>query len=82
MAAAAGLVPAERQRTAAPATPNHARAMDDLRTREGQAEVGRNARDVLKPIENRSPDAAAAAAERILRRDAERTIVRRQPQPA
>jgi hypothetical protein len=56
--------------------------MDDLRTREGQAEVGRNARDVLKPLDNRSPDVAAAAAERILRRHAERTIVRRQPQPA
>ncbi len=79
---AAGPVLAERLRTAAPATPYHARAMEDLRTREGQAEAARNARDVLKAIENRTPEAAAAAAERMLRRHAERTIVGRMRQSA
>jgi len=79
--AAAGPVLAERLRTAAPATPYHARAMDDLATREGQAEVARSARDVLKAIENRAPEAAAAAAERMQRLHAERTIVGRAPQP-
>lgn len=79
---AAGPVLAERLRTAAPATPYHARAMEDLRTREDQAEAARNARDVLKAIENRTPEAAAAAAERMLRRHAERTIVGRMRQSA
>lgn len=80
--AAAGPVLAERLRTAAPATPYHARAMDDLRTREGQDEAARNAREVLKAIESRAADAAAAAAERMLRRHAERTIIGRARQPA
>jgi hypothetical protein len=79
LAAAAGLVLAARQRTAAPC---HARAMDDLGQHEGQTGVGCNARDVLKAIGSCSPDVAAAAAERMLLRHAERTIVRWQPQPA
>jgi DNA-binding GntR family transcriptional regulator len=80
--AAAGPVLAERLRTAAPATPYHARAMDDLRTREGQAEAARDARDVLRAVEARAPDTAAAAAERMLRQHAERTIVGRLRQTA
>jgi DNA-binding GntR family transcriptional regulator len=80
--AAAGPVLAERLQTAAPATPYHSRAMDDLRTREGQADVAVHARDVLKAIESRSEDAAAVAAEMMLRRHAERTIVGKMRQPA
>lgn len=80
--AAAGPVLAERLQTAAPATPYHARAMDDLRTREGQAEAARDAREVMKAVESKTPDAAAAAAERMLRRHAERTIVGKMRQPA
>lgn len=79
---AAGPVLAERLRTAAPVTPYHGRAMDDLRTREGQHEAARLARDVVKAVESRSPDAASAAAERMLRRQAERTILGRVKQPA
>ena len=56
--------------------------MDDLRTREGQAEVAVHARDVLKAIESRSGDAAAVAAEMMRRRHAERTIVGKVRQPA
>lgn len=82
MFAAVGPVLAERLQTAAPATPYHARAMDDLRTREGQYEVARESREVLKAIESRAADAAAAAAERMLRRHAERTIIGRVRQPA
>lgn len=73
--AAAGDVLSERLRTAAPVMPHHARAMDDVGTRDGQAEAARLARDVLKAIESRTPDAAALAAERMLRRHAERTRV-------
>ena len=80
--AAAGPVLAERLQTAAPATPYHSRAMDDLRTREGQADVAVHARDVLKAIESRSEAAAAVAAEMMLRRHAERTIVGKMRQPA
>jgi len=79
---AAGPILAERLRTAAPVTPFHARAMDDLRTREGQTEAARHARDVLKAVESRTPEAAAAAAERMLRRHAERTIITRVKQLA
>jgi DNA-binding GntR family transcriptional regulator len=79
---AAGPVLAERLRTAAPVTPYHARAMDDLRTHEGQHEAARHARDVVKAVENRTAEAAAAAAERMLRRHAERTIVTRVKQSA
>lgn len=70
---AAGAVLAERLRNAAPATLYHARAMDDVRLREGQVEAARGAHDVLRAIEARNADAAAAAAERMLRRQAELT---------
>lgn len=73
---AAGAVLAERLRTAAPVTPYHARAMEDVRTRAGQQDAARNARDVLQAISARAADAAAAAAERMLRRQAELTLVR------
>jgi hypothetical protein len=56
--------------------------MDDLRSCEGQDEAARNARKALKAIENQAADAAAAAAERMLPRHAERTIVGRMRQPA
>ncbi len=71
---AAGPVLAERLRSAAPVAPHHARAMDDVRTAAGQAEVARLARAVLKAIKARAPDAAATAAEVMLRRHAERTL--------
>lgn len=80
--AAAGPVLAERLRTAAPATPYHARAMEDLRTREDQAETARHAREVLKAVQDKSPDAAASAAEKMIRRHAERTIMERVRLPA
>ncbi len=70
---AAGPVLAERLRTAAPATPHHARAMLDVARRDGQAEVASLARDLLHAMEARTPDPAAVAAERMLRRQAERT---------
>lgn len=70
---AAGPVLAERLRAAAPVTPHHARAMADVMRRDEQAEVAVLARDLLRAIEARTPDAAASAAERMLRRHAERT---------
>lgn len=73
---AAGPVFAERLRSAAPATPYHERAMHDVRTLDGQAEAARAARDVLKAIEARQAEAASAAAERMLRRHAEQTLLR------
>ncbi len=74
---AAGPVLAERLRSAAPATPYHERAMDDLHSREGRQEAARAARDILRAVESRQAEAAAAAAERMLRRHAERTLTRR-----
>lgn len=71
---AAGRVLAERLRSAAPVMPHHARAMDDVRTAAGQAEAAKLSRDVLKAISAKSPDAAAKAAEKLLRRHAERTL--------
>lgn len=71
---AAGSVLAERLRMAAPVTPHHARAMDDVRNAAGQAEAAKLARGVLKALLARSPDAAAKAAETMLRRHAERTL--------
>lgn len=71
---AAGPVLSERLRSAAPVAPHHKRAMDDVRTIEGQAEVARLARAVLKAIRAKSGDAAAKAAETMLRRHAERTL--------
>jgi DNA-binding GntR family transcriptional regulator len=70
---AAGPVLAERLRCAAPVVPHHGRAMEDVRDAAGQAEAAKLARVVLNAIEARSPDAAAKAAERLLRRHAERT---------
>lgn len=74
---AAGPVLAERLRSAAPATPYHERAMDDLQSRDGRQEAAKAARDVLRAIESKQAEAAAAAAERMLRRHAERTLTRR-----
>lgn len=70
---ATGPVLAERLRTAAPATPHRARAMLDVARRDGQAEVASLARDLFRAIEGRGVEAAAGAAERMLRRQAERT---------
>lgn len=74
---AAGPVLAERLRSAAPATPYHERAMDDLQSRDGRQEAARAARDLLRAVEAKQAEAAAAAAERMLRRQAERTLARR-----
>jgi DNA-binding GntR family transcriptional regulator len=71
---AAGGALAERLPSAAPVTPHHCRAMADVETREGQADVARLVRDVLIAIEARAPDVAAIAAERMVRRHAERTM--------
>lgn len=70
---AAGPVLAERLRSAAPVAPHHARAMEDVRDQTGQTEAAKLARDVLKALEAKNPDTAAKAAERLLRRHAERT---------
>ena len=77
---AAGPVLAERLRSAAPVVPHHGRAMEDVRDAKGQAEAAKLARDVLSAIESGSPDAAAAAAERLLRRHADRTLEKSRPQ--
>lgn len=71
---AAGSVLAERLRSAAPVTPHHARAMDDVQTGAGQEEVARLAANLLKAIRAKAPDAAAKAAEAMVRRHAERTL--------
>lgn len=78
---AAGGALAERLPSAAPVTPHHGRAMADVETREGQAEVARLVRDVVIAIEAQASDVAALAAERMVRRHAERTmpmVVRRE----
>jgi DNA-binding GntR family transcriptional regulator len=75
---AAGPVLAERLRSAAPVVPHHGRAMEDVRDSAGQAEAAQLARNLLTAIEARSPEAAAKAAERLLRRHAERTAERPQ----
>jgi DNA-binding GntR family transcriptional regulator len=72
--AAAGPVLAERLRCAAPVIPHHARAMDDVRTEAGQVEAARLAREVLTALQMRSTEAAAKAAERLVRRHAERVL--------
>jgi DNA-binding GntR family transcriptional regulator len=72
---AAGDVLAERLRSAAPVTPHHGRAMQDIADRAGKAEVAAAAREVLRAVQDKMPDAAAGAAERMLRRHAERTLV-------
>jgi DNA-binding GntR family transcriptional regulator len=73
---AAGPVLAERLRSAAPVVPHHARAMADVRDAPGQAEVAKLARALLNAIEAGSPDAAARAAEKLLRRHADRALDR------
>jgi GntR family transcriptional regulator, rspAB operon transcriptional repressor len=72
----AGPVLAERLGSAAPVVPHHARAMDDVRTGPGQAEAAKLAGEVLKALRIRDADAAAKAAERMVRRHAERTFVK------
>ena len=71
---AAGPVLAERLGVAAPITPHHSRAMDDVRSSTGQAEAAKLSRDILKAIQANSQDGAARAAERLLRRHAELTL--------
>ncbi|HVY90917.1 MAG TPA: GntR family transcriptional regulator [Hyphomonadaceae bacterium] len=79
----AGPVLAERLRSAAPVVPHHARAMEDVRDQVGQAEAAKLARDVLSSISARAPEQAARAAERLLRRHADRTSMRKlQPRRA
>ncbi len=73
---AAGGVLAERLRVAAPVTPHHARATADVVSADGQAEAARLAREVLNAVEARAADAAAKAAERMLRRHAERALAK------
>jgi DNA-binding GntR family transcriptional regulator len=73
---AAGPVLAERLRSAAPVVPHHARAMADVRSAAGQAEAAQLARDLLNTIQAKSPDAAARAAEKLLRRHADRALDR------
>lgn len=78
---AAGPVLAERLRSAAPVVPHHARAMDDVRTGPGQAEAAKLAGAVLKAVVAHDADTAAKAAERMVRRHAERTLARPGPAP-
>jgi DNA-binding GntR family transcriptional regulator len=73
---AAGPALAERLRVAAPVSPHHGRAMEDIRDGEGQAEAAKLARDVLRAIEAGAADAAAKAAERLIRRHAERALLK------
>ncbi|MDP3737554.1 MAG: GntR family transcriptional regulator [Hyphomonadaceae bacterium] len=79
---AAGPVLAERLRSAAPVAPHHARAMEDVRDQAGQEEAAGLARDLLKAIEARSAEAAAKAAEKLLRRHADRTQAKPVKAPA
>jgi DNA-binding GntR family transcriptional regulator len=71
---AAGPVLAERLRSAAPVVPHHAGAMADVRNASGQAEAAKLARDLVSAIQAKAPDAAARAAERLLRRHADRAL--------
>ncbi|MEQ1607770.1 MAG: hypothetical protein ABL956_02185 [Hyphomonadaceae bacterium] len=71
---AARPVLAERLDLAAPVTPYHSRAMDDVRSATGQAETAKFSRDILEAIQSKSQDAAAKVAERLLRRHAELTL--------
>jgi DNA-binding GntR family transcriptional regulator len=73
---AAGPVLAERLRTAAPAIPHHERAMDDISTRAGMTEAARLANAVLKAVQKGDADAAALAAEMMVRRHGERALGR------
>jgi DNA-binding FadR family transcriptional regulator len=73
---------AERLRSAAPVVPHHGRAMEDVRDSAGQTEAAKLARGLLTAIEARSPEAAAKAAERLLRRHADRTAEKKQKQSA
>lgn len=72
----AGRTLAERLSSAAPVVPHHARAMDDVRTGPGQAEAAKLAGELLKALQVRDAEAAAKAAERMVRRHAERTFVK------
>lgn len=79
---AAGPVLAERLRTAAPVTPHHDRAMDDVRTGPGQVEAARLSRAILDAVQARQVEAAAKAGERIVRRHAELVMVVQPSPPA
>jgi len=73
---AAGPALAERLRSAAPVTPHHEHSLDDVSDTQGQTEAAKLAHDVLRAIEVGAPEAAAKAAERLIRRHAERTLGR------
>jgi DNA-binding GntR family transcriptional regulator len=80
---AAGQALAERLRSAAPVAPHHGRALEDIGDGEGQTEAAKLARDVLRAIEAGAADAAAKAAERLIRRHAELTVFKpAKPAPA
>jgi len=72
---AAGPALAERLRVAAPVAPHHSHALEDIRDGEGQMEAAKLARDVLRAIESGAADAASKAAERLIRRHAERASI-------
>ena len=69
---AAGPALAERLRSVAPVAPHHGRALEDVRDAEGQMEAAKLAREVLHAIESGAADAASKAADRLIRRHAER----------
>jgi DNA-binding GntR family transcriptional regulator len=71
---AAGDALAGRLRAAAPVTPHHDRALEDVRDVEGRTDAARHARDLLAAIETGNADAAAKAGERLIRRHAERAL--------
>jgi DNA-binding GntR family transcriptional regulator len=71
---AAGPVLAERLRTAAPAIPHHAHAMDDIATGEGMMEVAKLTLDVLAAVSRNDADGAAKAADTLVRRHGERAF--------
>jgi DNA-binding GntR family transcriptional regulator len=71
---AAGEALAGRLRAAAPVTPHHDRALDDVRDAEGRADAARFTHDLLAAIETGNADAAAKAGERLIRRHAERAL--------
>jgi DNA-binding GntR family transcriptional regulator len=71
---AAGPVLAERLRVAAPAIPQHGRAMEDIATAAGMMEAAKLSLDVLKAVEKGAAEAAARAGQALVRRHAERAL--------
>lgn len=68
---AAGPVLAERLRTAAPVAPHHERALEDVRGPRPQMAAAKLARDVFVAVKGGDADAAAKAAEKLVRRHGE-----------